>query len=126
MAKLILILLGGALGTGCRFGATSLATYAIGQIPKYPVATFFVNLTGSLLIGFLAELSDARMPVSPEVRAALLVGVLGGYTTFSSFSFETFNLIRDGKLGIAMLYSVGSLILGLTATWFGVRLAHLI
>src|SRR5262245_22469933 len=126
MIKLILVLLGGALGTGFRYGATNLAAYAIGQIPKYPYATFFVNITGSLLIGFLAELFDARMPVPPELRAALLVGVLGGYTTFSSLSFETFGLIREGKMGIAMLYSLGSLVLGLTATWLGVQLARVV
>ncbi|MEP7340743.1 MAG: fluoride efflux transporter CrcB [Acidobacteriota bacterium] len=126
MIKLLLVLLGGAVGTGFRYGAANLAVYATGQIPKYPYATFFVNITGSLLIGFLAELFDARMPVSPELRAALLVGVLGGYTTFSSLSFETLSLMRDGKLGIAMLYSLGSLALGLTATWTGVRLAQMI
>jgi CrcB protein len=126
MIKLILILLGGAVGTGFRYGAANLAVYTAGQIPKYPYATFVVNITGSLLIGFLAELFDARMPVSPELRAALLVGLLGGYTTFSSLSFETFSLMRDGKVGIAVLYSLGSLILGLTATWMGVRLAQML
>lgn len=129
MMKLMLVLLGGALGTSLRFGAANLVAYAAGQITKYPYATFFVNITGSLLIGFLAELFDARqslMTVSPELRAALLVGVLGGYTTFSSLSFETFALIRDGRLGAAMAYSLGSLALGLAATWLGVRMAQLI
>lgn len=125
MSKFILVLLGGAVGTGFRFGAANVATFVAGGVPKYPYATFFVNLTGSVLIGFLAELFDVRMPVSPELRAALLVGVLGGYTTFSSLSFETFNMLRDGKVGVAMTYSLGSLLLGLTATWTGVQLARL-
>ncbi len=123
--KLILVLLGGAVGVGCRFGLTNLIAFVLGEPPKYPYPTFIANLTGCLLIGFLAELFDSRMPVTAEIRAALLVGVLGGYTTFSSFSFETLGLIRDGKHGIAMLYALGSVMLGLTATWLGMRLAQL-
>ncbi len=126
MTKLVLVLLGGAIGTGFRFGIVNLVAYLLRQPPKYPYATFFINITGSLLIGFLAELFDARMPVSPELRAMLLVGVLGGYTTFSSFSLETFTLIRDNQPGAAFLYSIGSVILGLAATWAGVQLARMV
>ena len=126
MTKLVLVLLGGAIGTGFRFGVVNLVTYVLRQPPKYPYATFLINITGSLLIGFLAELFDARMPVSPELRAMLLVGVLGGYTTFSSFSLETFNLIRDNQPGAAFLYSAGSVILGLAATWLGIQLARMV
>lgn len=125
MAKLILVLLGGAVGTGCRFGVVNLMAFVLGEPPKYPYATFLINITGSLAIGFLAELFDAQMPVSPELRAMLLVGVLGGYTTFSSFSLETLSLIRDNKTGAALLYSTGSVLLGLLATWAGVQLARL-
>ncbi len=126
MNKLVVVLLGGAIGTGFRFGVVSLVTYAFRQPPKYPYATFLINITGSLLIGFLAELFDTRMTVSPELRAMLLVGVLGGYTTFSSFSLETFNLIRDNQHGAAFLYSVSSVILGLIATWTGIQLARMV
>lgn len=126
MTKLVLVLLGGAIGTGFRFGIVNLVAYLLRQPPKYPYATFFINITGSLLIGFLAELFDARMQVSPELRAMLLVGVLGGYTTFSSFSLETFTLIRDNQPGAAFLYSIGSVILGLAATWAGVQLARMV
>ncbi|MEK7833422.1 MAG: fluoride efflux transporter CrcB [Acidobacteriota bacterium] len=126
MTKLLLVLLGGAIGTGCRFGLVNLMALVLREPPKYPYATFFINITGSLAIGFLAELFDARMPVSPELRAMLLVGVLGGYTTFSSFSLETLNLIRDNKPGAALIYSAGSVVLGLLATWTGVQLARLI
>jgi CrcB protein len=126
MNKLLLVLLGGAIGTGCRFGVNYLVAAVLREPPKFPYATFFINLTGCLLIGFLAEWFDARATVSPELRAMLLVGVLGGYTTFSSFSLETLNLIRDNKPGAALLYSAGSVLLGLTATWFGVRLAKML
>lgn len=125
MTKILLVLLGGAIGTGFRFGVVNLVVYLLRQPPKYPYATFFINITGSFLIGFLAELFDARMPVSPELRAMLLVGVLGGYTTFSSFSLETLNLIRDNQPGAAFLYSAGSVILGLAATWLGVQAARM-
>ena len=126
MNKLLLVLLGGAIGTGFRFGVVNLVAYVLRQPPKYPYATFLINITGSLLIGFLAELFEARVPVSPELRAMLLVGVLGGYTTFSSFSLETFTLIRDNQPGAAFLYSVGSVILGLAATWLGIQLARMV
>ena len=126
MNRLLLVLLGGAIGTGFRFGLVNLVAYLLRQPPKYPYATFLINITGSFLIGFLAELFDARMAVSPELRAMVLVGVLGGYTTFSSFSLETFNLIRDNQPGAAFLYSTGSVILGLTATWLGIQLARMV
>jgi fluoride exporter len=72
----------------------------------------------------LAELFDGRALVSPTTRATLLTGFLGGYTTFSSFSYETFSLIRDGEWLRATLNSVGSVLLGLVAVWMGVRLAQ--
>lgn len=124
MSKLILVLFGGAVGTGFRYGVNYLVVAWFGQPPKYPYATFLINITGSLLIGFLAEWFDARSTVSPELRAMVLVGVLGGYTTFSSFSLETLNLIRDSKPGAALLYSAGSVLLGLLAVWLGVQLAR--
>lgn len=123
--KLLLVLLGGAIGTGCRFGLTNLIAWLLSEPPKYPYSTFAANLTGCLLIGLLAELFEARMPVSAEIRAALLVGVLGGFTTFSSFAYETLSFIRDGKNGLAISYAMGSLTLGLAATWIGIQLARL-
>ncbi|MGE0884230.1 MAG: fluoride efflux transporter CrcB [Blastocatellales bacterium] len=123
--KIILVLLGGAIGTGCRFGLTNLVAMIWREPPKYPYSTFIANITGCFLIGLLAELFEARMPVSAEIRAAILVGILGGYTTFSSFSFETLSFIRDDQYGIAMFYSLGSVAVGLMATWLGVQLARL-
>jgi fluoride exporter len=69
-------------------------------------------------------LFEARVLVSPTVRAALLTGVLGGYTTFSSFSFETFSLLRDGEMWLALVNALGSVLLGLVAVWMGARLAQ--
>src|SRR5262245_23610821 len=123
MLKIILVLLGGAIGTGCRFGLTALI-YSRVKNPKFPYANLVINVSGSFIIGFLAELFDNRVHVSPTARAALFVGFLGGYTTFSSFSLETFLLIREDEWLRATLYSAGSVMLGLAAVWLGVRLAQ--
>jgi fluoride exporter len=123
MLKIILVLLGGAIGTGCRYGLSSLI-YSRVKNPTFPYANLVINVTGSFIIGLLAELFDKRLLVSPTTRAALLAGALGGYTTFSSFSYETFSLIRDGEWFRATLNSLGSVLLGLIAVWLGVRLAQ--
>lgn len=123
MLKIILVLLGGAIGTGCRYGLSSLIFSRI-ERPTFPYANLIINISGSFAIGLLAELFDGRALVSPTTRAALLTGILGGYTTFSSFSYETFLLIRDGEWFRATLNSMGSVLLGLVAVWLGVRLAQ--
>jgi fluoride exporter len=123
MLKIILVLLGGAVGTGCRYGLSSLIHSRV-ELPTFPYANLILNVSGSFAIGLLAELFDGRALVSPTTRAALLAGFLGGYTTFSSFSYETFSLIRDGEWFRAALNSVGSVLLGLVAVWLGVRLAQ--
>lgn len=130
MTRLICVLLGGAAGTGCRYGLSLLVqTFAgpaaDGKTP-FPYATFLINVTGSFVIGLLAEWFNAKAPGSPVLRAALLTGVLGGYTTFSSFSLETLALLRDGKLSAACFNAAGSVLLGLLAVWLGMRLAQLL
>jgi CrcB protein len=122
--KVLLVLLGGALGTGCRYWL-SVYVYSIVEKPSFPYANFIINVSGSFVIGILAELFEARVLVSPTVRAALLTGVLGGYTTFSSFSLETFSLLRDGEMWLALVNALGSVFLGLVAVWLGVRLVQL-
>ena len=123
MATYLLVLLGGALGTGLRYSLSSLV-YSVIKQPTFPYANLIINVSGSFLIGLLAELFEARFLVSPTVRVALLTGVLGGYTTFSSFSFETYALLRDGEWWLAILNAVGSVLLGLVACWLGVQLAQ--
>jgi CrcB protein len=123
MLKIILVLLAGAVGTGCRYGLSSLI-YSRIERPTFPYANLIINVSGSFAIGLLAELFDGRTLVSPTTRAMLLIGFLGGYTTFSSFSYETFSLIRDGEWSRATLNSMGSVLLGLVAVWMGVRLAQ--
>lgn len=123
MLKIILVLFGGAIGTGFRYGLSSLV-YSRIENPTFPYANLIINVSGSFAIGVLAELFNDRVLVSPAIRAALLTGLLGGYTTFSSFSYETFSLIRDGEWFRAALNAVGSVLLGLIAVWLGVRLAQ--
>lgn len=124
MIKTIAVLLGGALGTGCRYWLSTLV-YSMIVEPTFPYANLIINVSGSLIIGLLAGLFEQRVLVSPALRVALLTGVLGGYTTFSSFAFETYTLLRDGEIGLALLNSAGSVALGLAAVWVGMRIAQI-
>jgi fluoride exporter len=123
MHRLLLVMLGGAFGTGLRFSLSTLVYSAVKQ-PKFPFVTFIVNISGSFLIGLLAEVFESRFLVSPTARAAVLSGILGGYTTFSSLSFETFSLIKEEEPWLAALYVAASALLGLSAVWAGVRVAQ--
>jgi fluoride exporter len=113
------VALGGALGSMARYGCAGFAARLFGA--TFPWGTLFVNVAGSLTIGFIATLisSDGRLLVSPDTRAFILVGMLGGFTTFSSFSLETLNLARDGEWLWATANAIGSLVLCLTAVWVG-------
>ena len=125
MQRILLLLLGGAFGTGLRY-FLSLGIYSFVKAPRFPYANLVVNVSGCFAIGLLAELFEARVLVSPTVRIALLTGVLGGYTTFSSFAFETFELLRDGEMGLAALNLSANMLLGLAAVWAGIRLAQML
>jgi fluoride exporter len=96
MLKLLLIAVGGAVGTLARYG-TSTALVRVTERTGFPLGTLAINLLGCLLIGYLNGLFLERLVVRPELRLALLVGVLGGYTTFSTFGWETTSLLRDGQ-----------------------------
>jgi CrcB protein len=125
MAKIVLVLLGGAFGTGIRYLLSSLIYSNVKQ-PTFPYANLVINVSGSFLIGILAQLFEARVLVPPVARVALLTGVLGGYTTFSSFTFETVSLLRDGQMWLATLNVSLSIILGIAAVWLGMRLGQLL
>jgi CrcB protein len=107
-------------------GAGSLARYLVGIAimnrvgGRFPLGTAFVNITGSFLIGFLMTLLTERLSPHPNWRLLLIVGFLGGYTTFSSFEWETFGLVRDGGRWLGLLNVAGSVLLGYLAVWLGV------
>lgn len=125
MLRYLSVLAGGALGTGLRYSLSTWIYSAIKE-PTFPYANLVINVSGSLLIGMLAELFESRLLVSPTIRIALFTGVLGGYTTFSSFSFETYALLRDGETWRAILNATASVVLGLAAVWAGVKIAQLV
>ena len=94
----------------------------------FPFGTLLVNISGSLIIGFFAALTgpDGRIWSSPSFRQFFMIGVLGGYTTFSSFSLQTLALARDGEWLFAALNAIGSFVLCLFAVWLGDHLAVLL
>ena len=118
-ARLILLVaIGGAVGSVARFVLGTWVQQFCNR-PDFPVGTLAVNLLGCFIIGAISELADARNLITPETRALLVVGFLGGLTTFSSFSNETLNLARDGEHALASLNILLQLGLGLMAVWLG-------
>jgi CrcB protein len=117
------IALGSALGGVARYACSGLAARLIGE--TFPWGTLIVNVTGSFVIGFVATLSepDGRYYLSSTARQFLMTGICGGYTTFSSFSLQTLNLVRDGEWLPAGANIVGSVVLCLAAVWLGHILA---
>ena len=119
------IMFGGALGSGARFWASGLIANRYGAV--FPLGTLVVNVSGCFVIGFVAALTAPGGPflVSPRVREFILIGVCGGYTTFSSFSLQTLDLAADGDWLRAGLNCVLSLVCCLVAVWLG-RIAALL
>jgi CrcB protein len=113
------VALGGALGSMARFGCSSLIAGWFGQ--TFPLGTLVINVLGSLVIGFFATLTgpDGRVLAAPDMRQFVMVGICGGYTTFSSFSLQTLTLVQDGEFLRAGLNVVGSVVLCLLAVWLG-------
>jgi CrcB protein len=113
------VALGGALGSAARYGCSGIAARWLGI--GFPYGTLFVNVAGSFMIGLLGTLAlgGGRLIASTDARAFVIVGVLGGFTTFSSFSLETLNLARAGNLLAATAYIALSLVLCLAAVWLG-------
>jgi CrcB protein len=92
--------------------------------PAFPWATVLVNVSGCFAIGFLAILAEERGPLGPTGRLFWLVGVLGGYTTFSTFGYETLSLAREGSYALAAASAVSQVVLGLLAVWAGAVVAR--
>lgn len=125
MKEALAVMAGGALGSLARWG---VALWFANQpwSEKFPWATLVVNIVGSFLIGFLAELmiEDGPFFLGSGVRALLLVGILGGFTTFSAFSLQTLALMREGEFALAVWNIFLSVALCLLAVWIGTLLAQ--
>ena len=120
------VAIGGGLGSVARFACSGLAARWAGL--GFPWGTLLVNVAGSFAIGLLASLAspDGRPLLGTDARAFLIVGMLGGFTTFSSFSLETLTLARNGAMGAAGAYITASMLLCLAAAWLGFASASLV
>ncbi|HUB80221.1 MAG TPA: fluoride efflux transporter CrcB [Bryobacteraceae bacterium] len=121
--KYLLIVLGGGVGSLTRYlvGATIVTRYG----SRFPiVGTMSINVTGSFLIGLLMTLITQRFGANANLRPLLVIGFLGGYTTFSSFEWETYSTIRDGGFWVGMFNIAGSVLFGYAAVWLGAMLAR--
>jgi CrcB protein len=122
MEKILLIAVGGGVGALLRYLISGWGQTLVDG--WFPLGTLIVNSVGCLLIGSLGAYFAGPQLIREEYRIALLVGVLGAFTTFSTFSWETLALARDGELRLAMVNVVLTNVLALTAVWFGYRMTE--
>lgn len=121
MHPYLLVMAGGAAGSAARYAASSAIATRFGG--RFPLGTLAVNVTGSFLVGLLMTLFAEYRP-HPNWRLVLVVGFLGGYTTFSAFEYETYAAVREGGFWIGALNVAGSVLLGYAAVWVGAALAR--
>lgn len=126
LATSLLLAAGGSVGTLSRYWLGRLvAEFQRARWPdlEFPVATFLINVSGSILLGFLAALCLSNIdPARRNWYLLLGTGFCGGFTTFSTFSLESYVLIHDGKPGFALVYMLGSVVAGVLGVWFAMRL----
>jgi CrcB protein len=120
--KLVLLFAAGGLGTLLRYGISSLVQRHAGL--SFPWGTFAVNMIGCFLFGVAWSVFESRLDVSRELRAVILVGFLGGFTTFSSFAFEGVGLLRDGAILPALGHLIGQNVTGLLLVWVGLAVGR--
>lgn len=121
--NLLYVMLGSAIGGGCRFLVSKVVTDNTASV--FPWGTFAVNLVGCLLIGVLFGLAERGVSLSPQMKALLITGFCGGFTTFSTFAHENYLLLNDSRFWILFLYAVLSFALGLLLAHAGHSLAQL-
>jgi fluoride exporter len=124
MLRILLVGLAGLLGTLCRYWISGVVTRRYGE--AFPWGTLAVNLTGCFAAGLLFHFMQERGVFSETARAAVFVGLLGGFTTFSSYGLQTFTLLREGRVGVAALNVVVSNLLGLLLVFAGYAAAKLL
>ena len=119
--RLLLIAVFGAIGTLARYGLQGLVQVKMGS--TFPYGTLAINLTGCFFLGLIGQFTLNRMVISPELRMAIAVGFFGGYTTFSSFGWETTKMLEAGEWLWATTYVAASMVFGLFLSVAGLRLA---
>ena len=124
MREFLLIGLGAVFGANARYWLTQLFAARFG--PAFPSGTLFINISGSLLLGFLLTLVGQRFVADPGLRLLLGTGFLGAYTTFSTFSYDTITLLERGDWLPALLYAGASLLGSIFAAYLGIVLAQLV
>ena len=120
--RLTLIAIFGAVGTLLRYGIQGLVQ--VGTASTFPWGTLLINLTGCFLLGLIGQITLNRMMISPDWRVAITVGFFGGYTTFSSFGWETAKMLEGGEWLPAIGYVAASVVIGLLLSVAGIRLAN--
>src|SRR5215472_6702002 len=115
--RYLMVLIGGGVGSVARYALGTVVSARIGG--RFPLGTLIINVSGSFLIGLLMTLFTESLQLHPNWRLLLVVGFLGGYTTFSTFEYETFRAVHDGGKWIGVLNVVGSVTLGYIAVWIG-------
>lgn len=123
LRPVLLVGVGGFVGSVGRYLVGGWVHRAL-PLAVFPVGTLVVNVAGCLAIGLLAGLVEARQLFGPDLRVFLLIGVLGGFTTFSSFAYESLALARDAEMGRALLNVAAQVVLGLVAAWLGYALVR--
>lgn len=124
MIKTVLVFIGGGVGSVFRYLVSGWVYAVWGS--NFPYGTLAVNLAGSFIIGFFLTLAEDKFLISPDIRVLVAIGFVGGFTTFSTFTYETMKLLRNGSFIIGGLNIVVSMTIGLIAVWFGSILAGLI
>jgi len=122
LTRYLLVVIGGGTGALARYVAAAAIMARFGS--RFPLGTLAINVTGSFLIGLLMTVLTERLGIDPRWRLLLVVGFLGGYTTFSSFEWETYTALREGERWAGMLNIAASVMLGYVAVWLGALLAR--
>jgi CrcB protein len=122
IVRLALIAIFGAAGTLARYGLQGLVQFRVAS--TFPYGTLLINLSGCFLLGLIGQFTLNRMVISPDWRVAIAVGFFGGYTTFSSFGWETAKMLEDGEWLRASAYVGASVVAGLLLSVAGIRLAN--
>lgn len=123
MTQLLLVAIGGALGSTCRYYISNTITQRV-IFGAFPLGTWAVNVLGCLVAGLVLGLSERFQFLSAETRVLIFSGILGGFTTFSAFAVETVTLLKRGDVVTALVYILLSVTIGLAAVWLGWLTSH--